>query len=44
MDITSLSRLVGLSERYVSRVSQCAFLAPDIVESILEGFPTVAGS
>ena len=36
-DITSLSRLVGLSERYVSRVSQCAFLAPDIVESILEG-------
>jgi site-specific DNA recombinase len=33
----SISRATGLDERYVRRVLQCAFLAPDIVESILEG-------
>jgi site-specific DNA recombinase len=34
----SIARKLGLNERYVSRVLQCAFLAPDIVESILDGY------
>jgi site-specific DNA recombinase len=34
---TAISQRLGLNERYVSRVLECAFLAPDIVESILNG-------
>jgi site-specific DNA recombinase len=33
----SLARQAGLTERYVGKVFACAFLAPDIVEAILEG-------
>jgi site-specific DNA recombinase len=36
-DVRSLARRAGLTERYVGKVFGCAFLAPDIVESILEG-------
>jgi hypothetical protein len=32
-----LAREAGLTERYVSKVFRCAFLAPDIVEAILAG-------
>lgn len=35
--MTSLARQAGLTERYVSKVFACALLAPDIIESILEG-------
>ncbi len=36
-DVTSLAREAGLTDRYVSKVFRCAFLAPDIVEAILAG-------
>ncbi len=34
---SSIARRAGLDERYVSRIFQCAFLAPEIVEAIVEG-------
>lgn len=37
LDIRSLARKTGLTERYVGKVFRCAFLAPDIIESILGG-------
>jgi hypothetical protein len=37
LDRRSLARHCGLTERYVGKVFACAFLAPDIVEAILEG-------
>jgi site-specific DNA recombinase len=33
----SIAYRLGLNERYVGRVLECAFLAPDIVEAILDG-------
>jgi site-specific DNA recombinase len=36
-DMRSLARQAGLTERYVGKVFGCAFFAPDIIESILEG-------
>ena len=37
LDMRSLARQAGLTERYVGKVFGCAFLAPDIIESILDG-------
>ncbi len=37
LDMRSLARQAGLTERYIGKVFACAFLAPDIIESILEG-------
>ena len=37
LDQRSLARRTSLTERYVGKVFACAFLAPDIVEAILEG-------
>ena len=37
LNMRSLARHAGLTERYVGKVFGCAFLAPDIIESILEG-------
>jgi len=39
-NMRSLARQAGLTERYVGKVFGCAFLAPDIIESILEGRQT----
>jgi site-specific DNA recombinase len=36
-DMRSLARQTGLTPHYVRNVFACAFLAPDIVEAILEG-------
>jgi site-specific DNA recombinase len=36
-DMRSLAQQAGLTARYVSKVFRCALLAPDIIESILEG-------
>jgi site-specific DNA recombinase len=35
--IRSIAEKTGLNERYVRRVLSCAFLAPDIIEAILNG-------
>ena len=32
-----LARRLGMTKRYVARVLECAYLAPDIVEAILDG-------
>jgi site-specific DNA recombinase len=37
LDMRSLAQQAGLTERYVGKVFRCALLAPDIIESILEG-------
>jgi site-specific DNA recombinase len=37
LDIRSLAGQAGLTERYVGKVFACAFLAPDIIEAVLEG-------
>ncbi len=37
VDMKSLAQSAGLNERYVGKVFGCALLAPDIIESILEG-------
>ena len=37
VDMISLARETGLTPHYVRNVFACAFLAPDIVESILDG-------
>ena len=37
VNLKSLARETGLTPHYVSGVFACAFLAPDIVEAILDG-------
>jgi len=36
-DQRAIAKAAGLNERYVSRIIQCAFLAPEIVEDIIKG-------
>ncbi len=36
-DQRSIAKQAGLDERYVRRIFQCAFLAPEIVDAIVEG-------
>jgi len=36
-DLRSIVKQTGFNQRYVSRILACAFLAPDIVEAILDG-------
>jgi site-specific DNA recombinase len=36
-DVASVAQRVGINQRYVAKVFQCAFLAPDIVEAIMDG-------
>lgn len=35
--LRAIAEELRVTERYVSRIFRCAFLAPDIVEAILEG-------
>ena len=35
--LRSIAKSAGLSERSVSQVVHCAFLAPDLVEAVLQG-------
>jgi site-specific DNA recombinase len=37
VDLKSLAREAGVTSQYVRNIINCAFLAPDIVEAILEG-------
>ena len=36
-DQRAIAKAAGLNERYVSRIIQCAFLAPEIVEDVING-------
>ena len=36
-DQRSIARQAGLEEAYVGKILRCAYLAPEIVEAVLEG-------